>query len=142
MATTPDPEVMPRWWKLYRFIEDLAVGQYLLFDAAEELGFDIRRSRTLFYRARKELELQHSRTMVSVEGKGYKVVAGLDHLNQAKRHVVKGNRQYRRARHLSTTTDEELLDREMREWKHEFEERAERVRLLHERILRKSRATL
>lgn len=106
----------PYWQVVYEYIVDridngdLKVGDVIRFDEFESiLGAGVEwRQPTL--KAAKHLRETRQRSLDSVRGTGYKLVAGIDHVKQAKRVRRRAGRGLERAQQHYATVDRRLLD--------------------------------
>lgn len=95
-----------KWELIYEHLADLAVGQTVTYeDLTAWVGHDIREDRSPYYQARKKLIEQKHRTLVNVQGIGYRVVDATQHGEIARHHTQKANRQVSKARHVLSNTD-------------------------------------
>jgi DNA anti-recombination protein RmuC len=95
-----------KWELIYEHLADLGVGQTVTYeDLSSWVGHDIRENRSPYYQAVKKLREKEHRTLVNVQGVGYKVVDATQHGEIARHHTQKANRQVTKARHVLSNTD-------------------------------------
>lgn len=99
------------WRLIYDEVRGLAVDEVLLLERLEEvLGRPVERNRTPVYRAIRELERNHHRTLATIRGVGYRVAKPDEHLGLGLAHSSRARSELRRGLERSESADRSKLD--------------------------------
>jgi biotin operon repressor len=99
------------WRAIYGYLVTLAPDTVVTIKKIEELlGRDLGQNRSPVYRAIKELERNHSRTLATVRGTGYRVAQPQEHLGLSLSHSSRARRNLKRGYERSTSADRAMLE--------------------------------
>lgn len=88
----------PKWSFIYAELKKLTVNDVMTNEQIESLtGLSIDAARGYFYRAVREFEVQQQRTVESIRGVGYRVVAANEHERLVRKDILTMRRKGRRA---------------------------------------------
>jgi hypothetical protein len=98
--------------------DELKVGDILSHDTLrrlliqeEQVGYSV-----AVLRAAKELRKKHKRSLLSIRGVGYQLIAGVDQGMQGQSHSKRARRQLNRALEIVRHTDRSIMSREDQNW--------------------------
>lgn len=98
------------WRMVYDHLRKLKPGDIVTAEQLEEiLGRPLGQNRSPIYRATRELEENNSRTIATVRGVGYRVVAASEHLGLGLSHSSRARRQLRRGLQRAESADRQGL---------------------------------
>lgn len=130
-----------QWRLIYDLLADLPVGGTVTYDAmSEAIGQDIRANRGPIYRATKQLEEEHRRTIISVPRIGYRIAQAAEHEDLARSHHKRARKQVAKSYRKLHSADRAALTPEQR---HRFDRlevtvsrQADMIRRLDARVTR------
>lgn len=108
--------VSAEWKIIYDRLRSMKIDEVIDYqELSDLLGRPFLDARNPYYRAKRELEHNDSRTLANVPGVGYRVVHPTEHEKLAKGHVRKSHRQLTKAKDQVDSADRDGLDYQARQ---------------------------
>jgi hypothetical protein len=95
--------------QLYRALRELPTGRIIAHDD-QGLPFRLSERPNAVQSACRRMEREQQRTLASIRGVGYKIVAGAEHVEIASRHLRSSQKRARRAQKCATAIDRREMD--------------------------------
>lgn len=95
--------------QLYQVLRGLPTGTEVAHDDPR-MPFVLREKSSAVQSVCKRMEREQKRTLASVRGVGYKIVAGVEHVEIAARHLRSSQKRARRSRKCAVAVDRRELD--------------------------------